>query len=464
MEHYKYSRACWLVLALFVGHIQIAFAQADSSKPFGEWIYQKQTWDRFWYSGNPTSGYNPVPSTLPVPNTKPVGSYDLYIDPDGKPSARTKSEFKFPNSNPDIVDVNAKFNARSMAGALGRFAQKVIAPLAWGSALYDLARELGFWISRNPDGSVKVEKDANPESDGFEYRFESQPWQSTHQAGCDQTISGMAASSNWVVTSAVPYATQQCTLKATQYGGPEFTSIQSLGRRGGTCAVGQYLINGTCQENPRLPVPMSELEDAIADKGSYSPNSRILDAIRDAIKAEPDGAKRPELETPKVTGPSESTSPKTETKETPEAIVTTTTKNNYQYIDNTVKNTSTTTIHNYNKVTNTTTTTVVNNSSPNPEPPKDFCKDNPDRAGCMDVDTPELEIPKSTKNVSYVAEQLFGGGTCPAAVQLNTSFLQVQQTFSYQSACDFLSSVIRPLVIAIAGLFAYGIIVGALKS
>ena len=453
MANYAYLRAFVCLIFGSLVTFQIAFAQSDSSKPFSEYIYQKQTWQRFWYTAQPTNGYNPVPATAPVPSANPVGKWNIIIDPQGAPAANTKVPFKFPNSAPEVADATAKFKMRDLAGALARFAQKVFVPLSIGSAIWDLARELGFWLSRNPDGSLKIEKDGV--SDELRPYYGSSPviTGNTPESVCTQITSTYPAFGTFTYFS-------RNDLYGNLQGRCQYTSGSNAGVS--RCPTTQALINGSCQPvtGSKIPATQQELEDAIANKPDWSPTSKIVPAIRDAINAEPNADKRPKTELPTITGPSSSTAPTTKTETKPDGSTsTTTTTNTYNYPDNSVKIITTVT-NNHNSVTNTTTTTTTTDDSGNDT--KDFCADHPDSPACASMDTPEVEIPKSTKNVTFIQEQLFGGGVCPAAKTF--TYFGVSHSISYQGTCDALSNYVRFIVIASATFSAFMMILSAIRK
>ena len=231
------------------------------------------------------------------------------------------------------------------------------------------------------------------------------------------------------------------------------------------CPIGQALISGTCQSATltKIPATQEEFEEAVEKKPSFSPASKILDAIRDAVKAEPDATKHPTLQTPKLTGPQTGSKPKETIETKPDGTTTTTTTTtNYTYTDNSVKNTITQITKIYSPISNTTTTTTKTDDSPNSEPPKDFCVDHPERVGCMEVDTPEGTIPKVDKNVTYTAESVFGGGSCPPPI--NTQYFGSPVILSYQPTCDVLQNYLKYIVIASALFTAYVIIIKGLKT
>lgn len=406
-------------------------------------------------AGGSQAGYesrHPVaPLTNPTPSSKPIGYWELYLDPSGKPSTKTKADFQFLPSKPDVADVSAKFKMRDVAGALGRFANKVLTPLALGSALFDLAREIGFWVSRNPDGSVKYEKDGSPSCTLTTSLFGTGTGSSC-QIAANDLISKMTPQTinDWHITgftcTNVFPDTTVCNI-SYHTSPPSYASYYR--------ATPTY---GQSSNLPKVPATQQEFEDAIADKPTYSPTSKIIDAIRDAMK---DKEKiRPDPTTITTTGPATGQSPQPVVKDTPESTTTTTTTNNYTYNGSKITNSSTTTINNYSKVSNTTTTTTITNDT-QPEPPKDFCEDAPMRVGCLDVDTPELEMPKKTENVTYMAESLFGGGSCPSPKTF--TYFGFQHEISYQGTCDALSNYVRYIIIASALFSAYLMILASIR-
>lgn len=90
----------------------------------------------------------------------------------------------------------------------------------------------------------------------------------------------------------------------------------------------------------------------------------------------------------------------------------------------------------------------------------DLCADHPDILACqkVDLDTPEGEIPKTTKQITYAPESVLGGGSCPPPLPMAYG-----EVLDYSSTCDNLVTWVRPMVIAIAGWIAIVIIFGVGK-
>lgn len=166
------------------------------------------------------------------------------------------------------------------------------------------------------------------------------------------------------------------------------------------------------------------------------------------------------LGVPTITGPTAIKGPETTTTNADGSRTVTSTTNNYTTAGNTVTNnssvTTTTTYNTDNSVRSTTSTTTVPTEEAEKEDP---CKANPERLGCIEVDTPEGEVPKETKTVTFNTESVFHDGSCPADVY--ASFQSIGGTnakiLDWSTFCGH-AVVIRGLVMALAGIMAMFII------
>lgn len=165
------------------------------------------------------------------------------------------------------------------------------------------------------------------------------------------------------------------------------------------------------------------------------------------------------LGTPTVTGPASIKGPETTTQNPDGSRTVTSTTNNYTTSGNTVTNTSsvtnTTTYNTDNSVRSTSSSTTT----PAEETEKtDLCKEFPNRLGCIETDTPEQEIPKQNKNVTWAAEDSFGGGSCPVdqTVNLGTIGQSVKVT-NWTQVCEW-SIPLRFIVLALASFAAFLIV------
>lgn len=171
-----------------------------------------------------------------------------------------------------------------------------------------------------------------------------------------------------------------------------------------------------------------------------------------------------DLPNPTITGPTSIQGPETVKQNSDGTKEISRTTYNFTINGNTITNTSNvTTTNNYNSSnvqTGTTTSTTTPTDTMPQEEPKDPCDKHPTALGCKDVDfdTPDGEIPKETKQITFAPESVLGGGSCPAPRPLAFG-----RDFSYAATCDALTTYVRPVVIAIAGWIAIVIIFGVGK-
>ena len=168
---------------------------------------------------------------------------------------------------------------------------------------------------------------------------------------------------------------------------------------------------------------------------------------------------------PTVTGPS-SIPGKRETKNNPDgSVTTTTTTNNYRTEGNRISHVNTVT------VTQTCTgdgacspATTTTTEDPK-EPEQSDCEKNPDATRCKDIDldTPDGEIPKAEKSVTYTPESLFGGGSCPANKVMTVHTGQQLTVWNWDSSCGYITGYMRPIVLVLCGFAAFAIVAGGTK-
>lgn len=165
------------------------------------------------------------------------------------------------------------------------------------------------------------------------------------------------------------------------------------------------------------------------------------------------------LSVPTITGPTSITGPVTTTINNDGSRTVTSTTNNYTTGGNTVTSTSsvttTTTYNTDNSVRNTTTTTTV----PTAEAEKqDVCKDHPESLMCVELGTPEGTIPKSSKNITYSAESVWGGGSCPQDKQwMSQTMARSYTLIPWSTACGWAVSM-RAVVLLLAAWAAFWIV------
>jgi hypothetical protein len=172
---------------------------------------------------------------------------------------------------------------------------------------------------------------------------------------------------------------------------------------------------------------------------------------------------------PTVTGPSEVLGPKTET-QNPDGTKTISQPKSFftfqgDTITNTKNETTVTVVNVDNSVSSVTTITKTPVVTDATEPVKteDPCIKNPDRNGCRtdQFDVPEGEIPKTTKTISFEAENLgFAGGSCPSNLTQVIGNGQTITTGDWAKTCDMTVTYAKPMILIMATFAAMMIIFG----
>lgn len=210
---------------------------------------------------------------------------------------------------------------------------------------------------------------------------------------------------------------------------------------------------------------------AACPEGCSRPSQKILDDLTQAWKVE--------LASPYLTGPYTYVEPPVVTvttsvsgsgtdTHTTTTTVTANTTHTFGYVGDTVKDTTST------KTTTSVSTDggpAVETSSesqttavdPNSNPAQSECDKSPDTLGCSKLDVPTVDVPKSSKSVTFAPDDLgFGAGSCPSPITVSAGGRSF--TISYQAECDLATNIIKPLVLAMAALMAYFIAVGGIKE
>lgn len=76
---------------------------------------------------------------------------------------------------------------------------------------------------------------------------------------------------------------------------------------------------------------------------------------------------------------------------------------------------------------------------------RDFCDKNPNVLACLELDTPEGEIPKGTFNVTYSVENSWGNGSCPAD-KYSTLAGKSVKVYDWEQTCDYVATYVRPIL------------------
>jgi hypothetical protein len=102
-----------------------------------------------------------------------------------------------------------------------------------------------------------------------------------------------------------------------------------------------------------------------------------------------------------------------------------------------------------------------NPDKPKPEEQQSLCEKHPDILACQkpDLDTPEVEIPKSNKDVSLQEENLFGGGSCPVDVYFTPHGLQQLKVWDWNQSCGYITGYVKPILIICCTFAAFMILI-----
>lgn len=169
------------------------------------------------------------------------------------------------------------------------------------------------------------------------------------------------------------------------------------------------------------------------------------------------------------TGPDGVTRQKTET-------TTTTTANPVNYNKDTVKvvpqetvTKQTTTTNPDGSTTTQTDTTTSQSETDKPttdNPESDLCKLHPDILACSkpELDTPDGEIPKTQKEVTYQEESIWGSGSCPADRIMTLHTGQQMKVWDFQKTCEAVNMGIAPIFLLCSVYSAFLILALGVKD
>lgn len=440
LQHLKHLRFCCLVLfgALHSFQVTAQIALDQSAYDRFMWSVTGGNQQTVNYGGNGQVVVTPAGAPMPVERAGTTSGSDV-----GYSGSASKTN---PSGNKVPIGVSAKVLGSAAAKIIGA-GLGVSAIVGTGQALWDLCNELGFNCSKTAGGPLTITKP-------------------------DPTICTTAPCYQYLVNAAVGDPPQRiqasshkaaCTLWAQH---PSRGSYKSnyIASNESTC----YLTDWTdypyqmgitkVEVSPGAPVPspstLAELQDFISARTTGWPlNSAIHKAIEEAAKAT--GQKVP-LTNPKVSGPATSQGT-TKTTVDPAKNTTTTTgvTHNHTYNDNRVTTTTTTSS---NVTNNTTGTGETTTTTEEPVEEESECQKNPQSIGCAELDTPEGEIPRVEKLITFTPENLgFGGGSCPANVVQNLGGSPVT-IVNWTQNCSYITTYAKPIILALASFSALMII------
>jgi len=344
--------------------------------------------------------------------------------------------------NPAGVKVPMSVAARVPGAAAASLLVKglKLAPvLGTGIALYEMAQEVGFSLSKTADG-VQVQKaptGACTTAPCYEYQNQYTGdglWYSTLDAACKSYLGQSLYGSP--TTSAIAAPPNSCVFSN---GSDTRTFGLATPREVAPATGGQAST-------------LDALRDAIAAKSGWPSGSSVSQALVDAQNLT---GEKIQTQNPILSGPATSTG-KSSTTANPDGSTTTKTTNyGHTYSGNTYTTNVVNVTSNYSPTTNTTTTTTETTT---PDPAQSDCEKNPNALGCQTLnDVPDDQVPKKTETLTYEVEDLgFGAGQCPASQTVTTHIGSV--TLNMSPYCDALVTYCKPVLILLALLTAFFIV------
>jgi hypothetical protein len=358
---------------------------------------------------------------------------------------------KNPSGQPLPVTASGRASSSSVSAALSKFIGRVATPIAVGSALYDLGRELGYTLS-NPSGQLVVQKEVSSTDPNFCTVSPCFTWAVRTNTGTYLNGSTRdAAVANWIafhdnLYGPNKYVIRDITDKSYVFGPNPGWAWQYV--------TYDFVRTPRSPDTPPpQPATLAELEDTIAAQSGWPTSSNVSRVL---VEAEKLGIV-PDYGAAALSGPSSTPGSSSTSVNSDGSSTTSTTTHNHTYAGSniTTTNVTVTTVTNTNGSTSTTTTTET--PAPEKEPPPDQCKTNPGSVGCQETDVPTDEVPKSQKTITWAQENLgFGTGSCPAPYTFRTS--NGSYSLNLSEYCDVLSTVVRPVVLAFALLAAFFIV------
>lgn len=227
-----------------------------------------------------------------------------------------------------------------------------------------------------------------------------------------------------------------------------------------------------------FPAGLAEIEPYLT-RPATAPLPTFIDETERIRQAHPDAGIEPfrvDLDQGvKLTGPASVGEPTTETttstKTNPDGSTTTTTTTKTKTLTATYSGDKVT-VTEKEKVTTVertcTESGTCTETNPNPdedtEKPAaeetDLCKLHPDILACKEIDTPEAEIPRSSKELTYTEDAAFsGGGSCPADKTMTLHTGQFVKVWDWQQSCTWIVNYVRPVLLVIAAYIAVMILV-----
>lgn len=434
LSTHKHLRAVGGLLACFILGLQVN-AQTVS--------VPDAAFQRFMWTTTGANSQSVTVGTGGVPVVSPTGSGTLAADGTKSLSYSRNAAWRNGSNNPVSGSISAKVPINTKSAKILTAGMKILPWVATGAAIWDFAREIGFNPTKDDDGDLVVTK-SNPAlctvAPCYRYAPLAGPsigvFSDTPMPACEAHIG-------------VLYGTNYTAVYSIEGTGETVACYMRYQNWDGTPLLGKFNLHSqprSVDADIGIPSTLQELEDAIAAKSGWPSSSKIPSALRDAATAT---GQQIDVELPKITGPATSPGTTTTTQNPNGTTTENNTTHNHIYNDNRVTNTTTRTSSVTNNTTGATETTTTT-EEPVEEPSE--CEKNPSSLNCSDLDTPEGEIPKVEKVISYQAEDLgFGGGSCPANVVMTPKGAAAPMTvINWTDNCQKITTYAKPMILSMA--------------
>lgn len=351
-------------------------------------------------------------------------------------------------------------------------APRIAAAVVYANPYVRVGVGIAAWIAANYvwDAATNTWKKNDPNatpSDGWEYAVSTYGWHATPYKACLSYISGFPAANN-VRLEYGSHTQTTCNVKkyfVNTDGSTTTPTIQSfsISRRASACPSGWYSTPAGCTQTPQMQeVPQEEFVEDLVKRPMPStvpqelPYPTPLPVEQPFINPAPgeNPANRPQRVPTGQPVPIPNTDPQ-QWRQPYVDIVPAPTPDNPWRVDikpGEVESPSPDPIENPDPDGGT--------DKPTEEQDKSLCEKHPDILACQkpELDVPDGEIPRTTKQITYAEEGGFGGGSCPSNVYAN---LHGKQTMVYEwtRTCSVVSTYIRPIILLLGAMGALFILI-----
>lgn len=298
-------------------------------------------------------------------------------------------------------------------------------------------------------GLWKAPDTSSPVSTGYEYTVSSSNvgYFPTREAACKAFAS--ANMSSWTGVS-VSVSGKLCTISGTRNGVPDsFTA--STDARQSSCPTGWYITPAGCVQTPQPKTVTTE--EAVEELTKHPMPAEVPKHIPDPLPVElpeyqplfiPTGNPVPN---PSY-NPNQAPSPTNQPYVQPGQKVSPAPSPSAPWQADVVPVYRPTASPTGSTDPSTESSTNPSNDTPRDDgkEDRDFCDKHPKALACLELDEPEeVDLPKSTFNVTYAIENNWGNGSCPADKYATLAGRSIK-VYDWAQTCDYVATHIRPML------------------